>query len=92
MEQIIALLVGLVSSGLVEGAKRIQAVPLDAGQVAKLRIVLGVLVLAGNTLSAYLNGNLDTFVASDQVSLLVNSALSWVFGHLTYKLGIKPLS
>lgn len=89
MDQAIPLVVGLFASLLVEGAKRVQSIPVSAGQVAKLRILLGVLVLGGNTLSAFLNGNLEGFVGSDQVTVLLNSTVSWLAGHLMYKLTLK---
>jgi hypothetical protein len=89
IQQVLPLVVGFLSSLLVEGAKRVQSIPVNAGQVAKLRVLLGVLVLGGNALSAFLNGNLDSFAAGDQVSLLLNSSISWVSGHLMYKLALK---
>ena len=92
METLTPLLVAFVSNALVELAKRVQAIPVFSGETAKLRILLAVLVLAGNALSALLNGNFETFVASDQVTFLVNSGVSFLVAHLSYKIGIKPLS
>lgn len=89
--QIIALIVGLISSGLIQGAKKVQSIPLNSGQVVKLRIVLAVLVLAGNVLNAFLNGDLENFAASEQVNIIINSAASWVFAHFVYKVGIKNI-
>ena len=87
-----ALLVGLLSAVLLQGAKRAKSIPVNSGQTARLRIVLGVLVLAGNALSAFLNGDLESFVASDQVNLLLNSAVSAVLAHATYKMGLNKLN
>ena len=89
IQQTIPLIVGFLASLLVEGAKRVQSVPVNSGDVVKLRLLLGALVLGGNALNAFLNGSLDQFVASEQVVVLLNSALSWVSGHVMYKLALK---
>ena len=92
MEQLVPLLVGLVSSVLVEGAKRFQSFPVWKGETAKLRLLLGALVIGGNILAALLQGNLDSLVSSESSQLALGSAISWLVGHLTYKLGLKQLN
>ena len=85
----VSLIVGLVSALLIQGAKKIQAIPLNSGQTAKLRITLTVLSLGGNALNAYLNGDFENFAQSEQINLLLNSLVSGLFAHFTYKWGIK---
>lgn len=86
MDQLTPLLVAILSSGLLQAMKKIQAIPVNAGQTARLRTVLVVLVFAGNFLTAYLNGTLETFVASDYVQLGFVSAITWGLAHGVYKL------
>lgn len=87
MDQLTPLLVAIISSAVLQLAKKIQAIPLNSGQTARLRTVLAVFVFAGSFLTAYLNGNLETFVASDYVQLGLVSGVTWVLAHLTYKAG-----
>lgn len=86
MDQLTPLLVAIISSALLQAAKKVQAIPLHEGQKARLRTALAVFVVAGGFVTAYLDGSLETYVASDYVQLGLVSAVTWVLGHGVYKI------
>lgn len=82
LEQVGPLLIGFVTLFLVQQAKKIEAIPVNDGQKARLRLVASGLSIGLNLFNAYLNGSL-----SDQALYqpLVEGGYSWLISHLAYK-------
>ena len=58
--QIIELVSGFVLSWVMQGAKKIQAVPVNEGEKVKIRTILTVLSFVVSFGTAYLSGTLDS--------------------------------
>lgn len=58
MEQIIELVSGVILSWVIQGAKKVQAIPVNEGEKTKIRTVLSIASVVVSFGYAYLNGNL----------------------------------
>lgn len=75
------LIVAIISSLLTQGAKKVQSIPINAGQVAKLRFLVGALSLVGAGAEAYLNGTLSD---PNYINLLSDSIYNYALSTGVY--------
>jgi hypothetical protein len=79
------LLVGIVTAGLVELAKRLKSIPLSEKQTTRIRYVAGGLAFAGVALTRYLDGTID----QQFLELVGQTLVGYIMSYLTYKSLIK---
>lgn len=75
------ILTGLITTALTEGAKKIQAVPINEGQKARIRTLVLVLSTVGAVAEAYLSGHLET---SALIPIVASSAVNFLISTITY--------
>lgn len=81
-----ATVVGILTSVLVEVAKKVQSIPLNEGQTARLRMASLILSILG-TIIVRLQDH--TLADPNFIGMLVQSAATYFMSHLTYTSVIK---
>ena len=72
-----------------QGVKKIQAIPVNQGQTARVRAVAGVLSFVSAGLIAWVDGSLESFLSPQVIEVGVVASLSWILAHIGYKSILK---
>jgi hypothetical protein len=72
---------GIIVSLLTEGAKKIQAIPVNSGQKARVRTLVFGLSFIVTALNAFLDGNLST---SNLIPIIANSVNGFLVSSIVY--------
>lgn len=78
MENVIG---GLVVTLLTEGAKRVNAVPINENQKGRVRALVGVLSILVAVLTAYVDG---TLLNGDTLNVVGNALSNWILATVAY--------
>lgn len=84
MEAVSTVLIGLIVPAVVEIVKRIQSIPVSAGQTNRIRVVALVFAFLGNLGTAYVSGDLSTFLSPELITVGVQAVVAFGISHLTY--------
>ena|SRR3990167_7024700 len=76
---------------LTQGVKKINAIPINAGQKGKLLITAGVLSFVVSIITALANGNLESFVTPEMMNVGINTVLTFVLSQIGYKGVARPI-
>jgi uncharacterized transporter YbjL len=87
---LVALLSGVVTAGILQVAKKIDAIPLQEGDKAKLRMAAVVLSFGSTLTAAAANGQLASVDYSGVVGLMSGAILNYVAATGSYHLMKKP--
>src|SRR3990167_8109347 len=68
-----------------QGVKKISAIPISAGQTAKLRTLVGVLSFGSTLLLAFIDGKLESVLSPELIEVGVNSIVVFILSHIGFK-------
>lgn len=86
---LITIIIGLVTAGLVEAAKRLSWVPLNPKNLKAVRVLAAVLTFGGNTANAWANGDLTSAAFTNYLGVVAEGLVSYFTAYLGYKSLLK---
>lgn len=79
------LIISIVVLYATQGVKKIQAIPINDGQKAKIRTFVGVSTFVLTALTAWLDGNLESVLSPQMIEVGFATGASWLVSHIAYK-------
>ena len=73
-----------------QGVKKISAIPINAGQTAKIRTLVGVLSFGSTLLLAFVDGKLESVLSPELIEVGVNAVIVFFLSHIGFK-AAKPM-
>lgn len=83
------LLVGIATTGLVEGAKRLKSVKIDPKNTKSVRGLAAVFVFIGTVLFAWADGTLGSGQFTQYLSVAATGLVSYLVAYLGYESVVK---
>lgn len=80
---------GAATAFVTQLVKNLSAVPINAGQTAKIRTLSAVLAFGGTFMAAWANGDLTSAPFMQYVGVTMQGLVTYFFAHITYKSVIK---
>lgn len=82
---LIQLVISVVVLFGTQWVKQVQSIPINDGQKARIRTLVGVSTFLLTALTAWMNGNLESVLSPQMLEVGVATALTWFVSHTAYR-------
>lgn len=84
-----AVITGIVSTFLIQGAKRVSVIPINEGQTKAIRTVAAILTFGGAFTTAWASGQLDSAQFTGYLGVVGQGLAAYFVAYLTYHSAVK---
>lgn len=88
------LLISVFTILATQGVKKASFIPVNAGQTARIRTVVGIVTFGATAVTAWLNGDLESVISPEMIAVAAEASVSFILALIGYdggKLGIQKI-